>query len=58
MRSTTSTDLLQQRIDEMSDIVRILCGQATFQGFEALQQDYLDQEERNLGSPRLPFAIR
>jgi len=36
------TDL--QRIDEMIDVVELLCGEATFQGYELLQRDYLDQE--------------
>jgi len=39
-----------QRIDEMMDIVELLCGEATFQGFELLRQDYLDQEEKTLGA--------
>ena len=33
-----------QRIDEVMDIVELLCGEATFQGFDLLRQDYLDQE--------------
>lgn len=41
----------KQRIDEMADIVRTLCGEATFQGYEALQQDYLDREEKCIGTP-------
>jgi hypothetical protein len=45
-----------QRIDEMADIVRILCGEATFQGYESLQQDYLDREERNIGG--VAYAAR
>jgi hypothetical protein len=39
-----------QRIDEVMDIVELLCGEATFQGYELLRQDYLDQEERSIGS--------
>lgn len=35
----------------MADIVRTLCGEATFQGYEALQQDYLDREEKCIGTP-------
>ncbi|KAF8972501.1 hypothetical protein BDZ97DRAFT_1649682 [Flammula alnicola] len=38
------------RIDEMIDIVRKLCGEATFRGYESLQRDYLDREERAVGS--------
>lgn len=38
-----------QRIDEMIDIVELLCGEASFQGYELLRQDYLDREERALG---------
>ncbi|KIM39011.1 hypothetical protein M413DRAFT_447369 [Hebeloma cylindrosporum] len=41
---------LISRIDEMVDIVESLCGAATFQGFELLRQDYLDQEERSIGA--------
>ena len=33
----------------MVDIVSILCGQATFRGYENLQRDYMDREERALG---------
>jgi hypothetical protein len=39
-----------QRIDEVMDIVELLCGEATFQGFELLRHDYLDQEERLVGT--------
>ncbi|KJA27441.1 hypothetical protein HYPSUDRAFT_131287 [Hypholoma sublateritium FD-334 SS-4] len=42
---------LVTRIDEMADIVRTLCGEATFRGYEALQQDYLDREEKCIGTP-------
>lgn len=42
-------DLTLQRIDEMIDVVELLCGEATFQGYELLQQDYLDQEEKAIG---------
>jgi hypothetical protein len=42
-------DLTLQRIDEMIDVVELLCGEATFQGYELLQRDYLDQEERAIG---------
>ena len=45
--STYQPDL--QRIDEVMDIVELLCGEATFQGFDLVQQDYLDQEERLVG---------
>ncbi|KAF8168489.1 hypothetical protein B0H34DRAFT_816566 [Crassisporium funariophilum] len=38
------------RIDEMAEIVRTLCGEATFAGYESLQRDYLDREERAYGS--------
>jgi len=41
-------DLALQRIDEMIDIVELLCGEATFQGYELLQRDY-DLEERAIG---------
>ena len=44
-----------QRIDEMAEIVCTLCGEATFQGYESLHQDYLDREERNVGAS-LGFA--
>ncbi|PPQ95766.1 hypothetical protein CVT26_015853 [Gymnopilus dilepis] len=40
---------LISRIDEMVDIVSTLCGQATFRGYENLQRDYMDREERALG---------
>ncbi|KIM39015.1 hypothetical protein M413DRAFT_447379 [Hebeloma cylindrosporum] len=40
---------LISRIDEMIDVVELLCGEATFQGYELLQRDYLDQEERAIG---------
>ena len=46
---STLIDLSLQRIDEMIDVVELLCGEATFQGYEMLQQDYLDQEERAIG---------
>jgi len=39
---------LISRIDEVMDM--LLCGEATFQGFELLQQDYLNDEERLVGS--------
>jgi hypothetical protein len=34
-----------QRVDEATDIVRKLCGEATFKGYETLQQVYIDQEK-------------
>jgi len=37
------------RIDEMVDIVSTLCGQATFKGYDTLQRDYMDREEKALG---------
>ncbi|KAJ3501936.1 hypothetical protein NLJ89_g9115 [Agrocybe chaxingu] len=37
------------RIDEMTEIVRKLCGEATFRGYDSLQQYYLDREERTVG---------
>ncbi|KAH9487319.1 hypothetical protein JR316_0001392 [Psilocybe cubensis] len=40
------------RVDEMIDITRTLCGQATFRGYEGLQQDYLDREEKAIGGVR------
>ncbi|KAF9475517.1 hypothetical protein BDN70DRAFT_883627 [Pholiota conissans] len=46
---------LISRIDEMAEIVCTLCGEATFQGYESLHQDYLDREERNVGAS-LGFA--
>jgi len=39
-----------KRIDEIADVVRILCGEATFRGYENLQRDYLDREEKVYGS--------
>ena len=41
-------DLHLQRVDEVIDIVELLCGEATFQGYELLQRDY-DREERAIG---------
>lgn len=43
------------RVDEMIDIVGTLCGQATFRGYETLQQDYLDREERAIGGGLIPL---
>ncbi|KAF9560292.1 hypothetical protein CPC08DRAFT_708223 [Agrocybe pediades] len=40
---------LISRVDETIDLVRNLCGEATFRGYELLQQDYLDREERAIG---------
>jgi len=40
---------LISRIDEMIDIIELLCGEASFQGYQLLQQDYLDREERAIG---------
>jgi len=40
---------LISRADEAIDIIRTLCGEATFRGYEYLQQDYLDREERAVG---------
>jgi len=37
------------RVDEMIDIIGTLCGQPTFNGYEAHQRDYLDREERAIG---------
>ncbi|KAJ3509937.1 hypothetical protein NLJ89_g4950 [Agrocybe chaxingu] len=37
------------RIDEMTEVVRALCGEATFRGYDSLHQYYLDREERALG---------
>ncbi|CAA7266341.1 unnamed protein product [Cyclocybe aegerita] len=37
------------RIDEMTEVVRTLCGEATFRGYDSLHQYYLDREERALG---------
>ncbi|KAF8798312.1 hypothetical protein BYT27DRAFT_7177807 [Phlegmacium glaucopus] len=37
------------RIDEVAGIVRILCGEASFRGYENLQRDYLDREEKTHG---------
>ncbi|KAF8972504.1 hypothetical protein BDZ97DRAFT_1722616 [Flammula alnicola] len=37
------------RVDEMIDIVRGLCGEVPFRGYESLQLDYLDREERAVG---------
>ena len=34
----------------MADIVRTLCGEASFRGYENLQKDYLDREEKVHGS--------
>ena len=34
----------------MTDIVRTLCGEASFRGYENLQKDYLDREEKIYGS--------
>lgn len=33
----------------MVDIVSTLCGQATFKGYDTLQRDYMDREEKALG---------
>jgi len=40
---------LISRIDEMINIIELLCGEASFQGYELLQHDYLDREERAIG---------
>ncbi|KDR68787.1 hypothetical protein GALMADRAFT_78068 [Galerina marginata CBS 339.88] len=40
---------LISRVDEMIDIIQTLCGQATFRGYDALQRDYLDREEKAAG---------
>lgn len=34
-----------QRVDEATDIVRKLCGESTFKGYDILLQDYIDQEK-------------
>jgi len=36
---------LISRVDETTDIVRKLCGESTFKGYETLQQFYIDQEK-------------
>ncbi|TFK38741.1 hypothetical protein BDQ12DRAFT_712685 [Crucibulum laeve] len=36
-------------IDDMTEIVRRLCGETTFLGYDALQRDYLGREEKALG---------
>jgi hypothetical protein len=36
-------------VDEMAMIVRDLCGEKTFRGFDDLQRDFLGREERLIG---------
>jgi hypothetical protein len=44
-----TTPSLLQLVDEMSDIVRDLCGETTLHGFDNLQRDYLGKEEEAIG---------
>ncbi|KAF4566562.1 hypothetical protein EYR36_011993 [Pleurotus pulmonarius] len=39
-------------IDEVADIIRILCGETSFEGIGILHQEYLDREEAMLYHPR------
>ena len=50
--------MAQQLIDQMADIVRILCGEATFKGYEDLCRDYLDEEEKAYGGGFASKIIR
>ena len=34
----------------MADIVATLCGEASFRGYENLNRDFLDKEEKDYGS--------
>ncbi len=40
----------------MADIVRELCGEASFKGYEMFRRDYLDREERTIGSASFRFS--
>lgn len=39
----------RQLVDEMAIIVRDLCGEKTFRGFDDLQRDFLGREEEVIG---------
>jgi hypothetical protein len=41
------------RIDQIADIVGTLCGEASFRGYESLNRDYLDEEEKDHGGSGL-----
>ncbi|KAF4566563.1 hypothetical protein EYR36_011994 [Pleurotus pulmonarius] len=41
-------------VDEIADIIRILCGETSFEGISALHQEYLSREEAMLYRPRGP----
>ncbi|KAJ8703361.1 hypothetical protein PTI98_001988 [Pleurotus ostreatus] len=41
-------------VDEIADIIRILCGETSFEGISALHQEYLSREEAMLYHPRGP----
>lgn len=38
-----------QLVDEMGMLVRDLCGEKTFHGFDDLQRDFLGREEKVIG---------
>jgi len=42
-------DIYPQLVDEMAVIVRDLCGEKTFRGFDDLQRDFLGREEKAIG---------
>ena len=44
--------ICQQLVDEMAMIVRDLCGEKTFHGFDDLQRDFLGREEKAIGGGR------